>query len=220
MLSVGWPEMFIIAVVALIVVGPRDLPVMLNQLGKALGVVRRMGNDFRREIKKAAALDEVTDLRKSIAGPFVRTREDIEREFNTKTASGTSPSGALKPKDPEAESVVAEIHQAAGMPDNAKAAGANSAKPTAPTTQKTAAKSTKPTAARKAAPGAKPVKVAKSSASAPAKPVPSKTAAAKPAPAGSKKTSISAASAKPAATKPAAAKTARTNQPSQAPKAG
>lgn len=115
MLSIGWIEMLMIGSIALIVVGPKDLPKMLQQLGKMVGSVRRMGNEFRTEINKATALDGVTDIRKSITQPFQTAREEIEREFNATNKDGmTVPSGALKPNDPNAESVVNEIQAAIG----------------------------------------------------------------------------------------------------------
>lgn len=61
MLGVGWTEMLLIGVVALIVIGPKDLPLVMNRLGKVIGTVRRMGNEFQREINKTAGLDQITD---------------------------------------------------------------------------------------------------------------------------------------------------------------
>jgi sec-independent protein translocase protein TatB len=116
MLGVGWTEMLVIGVVALIVIGPKDLPVVMNRIGKVLGTIRRMGSEFQREINRSTGLDTVTDIRKSITEPFKQTAADIRREFNTVTPSGaTVPSGAIKPSDPAVESVVDEIHANLGM---------------------------------------------------------------------------------------------------------
>lgn len=126
MLSIGWTEMLIIAALALIVVGPRDLPAMLRQVGRAAGTVRRMGNDFRAELRKVAAIDDVQNIKKSVTEPFKQTSADLTKQFNTTTADGTvKPSGALAPADPNAQSVVNEIHAAAGIapkPDSGEAA--------------------------------------------------------------------------------------------------
>ncbi|WP_395818488.1 Sec-independent protein translocase protein TatB [Devosia sp.] len=116
MLGVGWTEMMVIGVVALIVIGPKDLPAMMQKIGRFAGVIRRMGSDFQRELNKTTGLDEVRNLRSSITAPLKATTDAIRKEFNTTTASGTvQPSGALKPADPKAESVVNEIHAAAGI---------------------------------------------------------------------------------------------------------
>ena len=116
MLGVGWTEMLVIGVVALIVIGPKDLPVVMRQIGRYAGMIRRMGSEFQREINKATVLDEVRNLRNSITAPLKQTTEEIRREFNAIGASGTvKPSGAIKPADPKAESVVDEIKAAAGI---------------------------------------------------------------------------------------------------------
>ncbi len=116
MFGVGWTEMLLIGVVALVVIGPKDLPVVMNRLGKALGTIRRLGNEFQREINKTTGLDQITDLRRTITEPLKQTAAEITREFNKVSATGsTIPSGAIAPKDPKAESIVAELHEAAGM---------------------------------------------------------------------------------------------------------
>ncbi|MBI4923183.1 MAG: twin-arginine translocase subunit TatB [Devosia nanyangense] len=117
MLGVGWTEMLLIGVVALIVIGPKDLPVVMNRLGKVVASIRRMGGEFQREINKSTGLDTVTDLRRSITEPLKKTAAEITREFNKTTPSGAVvPSGAITPKDPKAESVVEEIKTLVGVP--------------------------------------------------------------------------------------------------------
>ena len=116
MLGVGWTEMLIIGVVALIVIGPKELPAVMHRIGKFAGTIRRMGQDFQRELNKTTGLNEIKNLRTSITAPLKATTDAIRKEFNTTTSTGAvQPSGALKPADPKAESVVNEIHAAAGM---------------------------------------------------------------------------------------------------------
>jgi sec-independent protein translocase protein TatB len=115
MLGLGWTEMLVIGVCALIFIGPKDLPVVMNRVGKIVGQVRRMGSEFQREINKSTGLDEVRNLRNSIAAPLKKTSEEIRREFNAMTPTGPKPSGIIKPADPQAESVVDEIRAQAGM---------------------------------------------------------------------------------------------------------
>ncbi|WDR05757.1 Sec-independent protein translocase protein TatB [Devosia rhodophyticola] len=115
MLGFGWSEMMIIGVVALIVIGPKDLPMVMGRVGKVIGQIKRMGNEFQREINKTTGLNEIRNLRSSITEPLKKTTDEIRKEFNALTPTGVEPSGALKPKDPKVESVVDEIHAAAGM---------------------------------------------------------------------------------------------------------
>jgi sec-independent protein translocase protein TatB len=116
MLGVGWTEMLLIGVVALIVIGPKELPALMHRVGKFAGTIRRMGQDFQRELNKTTGLNEIRNLRESVAQPLKATADAIRKEFNTTTASGeVKPSGVLKPADPKVESVVDEIKAAAGM---------------------------------------------------------------------------------------------------------
>lgn len=116
MLGVGWTEMLVIGVVALIVIGPKELPALMHRIGKFAGTIRRMGSDFQRELNKTTGLNEITNLRNSVTQPLKATADAIRKEFNTTTASGAvQPSGIIKPADPKAESVVNEIKAAAGL---------------------------------------------------------------------------------------------------------
>jgi sec-independent protein translocase protein TatB len=115
MLGLGWTEMLVVGEVALIVIGPKDLPMVMQRIGKFAGQVRRMGAEFQREINKTTGLDEVRNLRQSITEPLRKSTEEIRREFNAMTPSGPKPSGVIKPSDPTKESVADEIRAAAGM---------------------------------------------------------------------------------------------------------
>ncbi len=53
MFDVGWSEILVIAAVAIVVVGPKDLPRMLRTFGKTMGQVRRTANDFKRQFDEA-----------------------------------------------------------------------------------------------------------------------------------------------------------------------
>jgi sec-independent protein translocase protein TatB len=116
MLGLGWTEMLVIGVVALIFIGPKDLPVVMGRIGKVIGQVQRLGRDFQREINKTTGLDEVRNLRTSITSPLKKTADEIRKDFNAIGKDGTEqPTGALKPTDPNTESVVEAIQQQAGM---------------------------------------------------------------------------------------------------------
>ena len=115
MFGAGWTEMLIIGVVALVVIGPKDLPIVMRRVGRIVGTVRRMGSEFQRELNKTTGLDQIADLRRSITEPLTQTRDEIVREFNRQTATGVEPSGVLKPADPAVESVYDQIAATSGV---------------------------------------------------------------------------------------------------------
>jgi len=54
MFDIGWSELLLIGIVALIVVGPKDLPVMFRTLGRFTAKARSMGREFQRAMDDAA----------------------------------------------------------------------------------------------------------------------------------------------------------------------
>lgn len=66
MLDVGWTELLVIGIVALIVVGPKDLPMMFRALGRFTGRMRGMARDFQRAMDDAARETGVRDMANDI----------------------------------------------------------------------------------------------------------------------------------------------------------
>lgn len=64
--DVGGIEWLIIAVVALVVVGPKDLPVMLRRLGQFVAKLRNMASEFRASFDEMARQSELDELRKEV----------------------------------------------------------------------------------------------------------------------------------------------------------
>ena len=131
--GIGSTELMLIAVVALIVIGPRDLPKVLRTVGQVMTKVRAMAREFQGHIEEAAKDSGLDDLKKDISKAtnfdMNETLSDIARE----------PGKVSTPAAKEAPKTTSEP---AGKPAE-KAAAA----------KKTTAKKTavKKTAARKAA---------------------------------------------------------------------
>jgi sec-independent protein translocase protein TatB len=62
----SWSHILIMLVVALVVVGPKDLPRLMNMAGKWAGKARAMANEFRRSFDEMARESELSELRKEI----------------------------------------------------------------------------------------------------------------------------------------------------------
>ncbi|MGN6100622.1 MAG: hypothetical protein ACTHOR_05675, partial [Devosia sp.] len=99
---------------ALVVIGPKDLPIVMRKVGRVVGTIRRMGSEFQRELNKTTGLDQITDLKRQITEPLRQTSEEIAREFNKITTTGVEPSGAVKP-DPTSGTVYETIAATSGL---------------------------------------------------------------------------------------------------------
>jgi sec-independent protein translocase protein TatB len=89
MFDLGWSEMAIIMLVALVVIGPKDLPRVARTIGQWTGKARALARDFQRSLDDMAREAELDEIKKSIdkAGRFdmkktVKDMVDPEDEFD------------------------------------------------------------------------------------------------------------------------------------------
>lgn len=66
MLDIGWSELILIGIVALIVVGPKDLPRMFHALGRMTSKARGMAREFQRAMDDAAKASGLDEVRKDL----------------------------------------------------------------------------------------------------------------------------------------------------------
>ena len=64
--GIGGLEILVIGLLALIVVGPKDLPLLLRKVGKAVGKARAMAGEFRSSFDELARQAELDELRKEV----------------------------------------------------------------------------------------------------------------------------------------------------------
>ncbi|ODA95529.1 twin arginine-targeting protein translocase TatB [Mesorhizobium sp. SEMIA 3007] len=239
MFEVGWTEMLVIAIVMIVVVGPKDLPNMLRTFGRTTAKLRSMAADFQKQFNEALKEAELDDVKKSVdelrgLSPMAEIRKQLNPFEQAAVDVRSGVDAAMKPK-PAADPATpaASTPQAAEPLKNGatempgvSAAGATPPTPIFPamTDESVVAASTEPAAAPKAstakksaktAPAAKAQPKASTSAkSATAKAAPVVMAKATPAPKASTKAVTAA---KPAAAKATAAKTAAKAEPKPAP---
>lgn len=65
--DIGWAEMLLIGIVALIVIGPQDLPDMFRQLGRFTAKLRQMSREFSRAMEQAASDSGVKDVARDVS---------------------------------------------------------------------------------------------------------------------------------------------------------
>lgn len=120
MLDIGWQELLVIGALALIVVGPKDLPSLLRSVGQWVGKVRSMARDFQRTMNDAARETEVSafkdlkDLKKinplddfkkqaQNAQSFLNGSDDGVVELEKKPAEASGDAAKTEPAAPVVE---------------------------------------------------------------------------------------------------------------------
>ncbi|SPH17361.1 Sec-independent protein translocase protein TatB [Defluviimonas aquaemixtae] len=169
MFDIGWSELLLIGIVALIVVGPKDLPGMFRTLGRFTAKARAMGREFQRAMDDAAretgVKETADDLRamtsKKNLGLDALEQAATKFEKWEPAKPSTTPKGPATQALADKKAAEAAARKAAAKPVEpeapvTRAATANartSAKPKAPAKPKVAAK---PKAAAKPKSAAKP----------------------------------------------------------------
>lgn len=135
MFGIGYQEMFIILVVALVVFGPSRLPELAGQVGRYVRDFRRMTADLTEEFEKTVA--EADDIKRTITGEVTGMRSQVKSVSNSvkKDLQGTAKSGtAAAAKRPAAATSVKKLGAATERNQAVKksaVASASRAKPVA-----------------------------------------------------------------------------------------
>ena len=64
--QIGFAEMLVIAILALVVVGPKDLPAMMRKAGQFMAKIKSLGQEFKSAFDQIGEDDELADLRREI----------------------------------------------------------------------------------------------------------------------------------------------------------
>ncbi|WP_102958255.1 Sec-independent protein translocase protein TatB [Mangrovicella endophytica] len=110
MFEIGWMELLVIAVVLIVVVGPKDLPRMLRTFGRATSQIRSMAGDFRRQFDDALREAELDEVRNTVRD--LNPAGDIRKALNPMKAVGdeirSSLAAATRAPAPKVPSATAE----------------------------------------------------------------------------------------------------------------
>lgn len=162
MFDIGWTEILVIVGVAIIVVGPKDIPKMLRTIGNYMRKAKTLMRDVRRQVEEVADISELKEL---------KAQADSLKNFDMDAATTPSTTDLQATHDPEpAQSEPSALDSAAAQVKTAKVAEPAAEKP---------AKTTKAKTATKPKPKAKPRAKASSTAASKAKAKPKPRAKAK-----------------------------------------
>jgi sec-independent protein translocase protein TatB len=118
MFDIGFSELMVIALVALIVIGPERLPRVARTLGHLAGRLQRYVSDVKADINREVELDELRKMRDSVQ----QTAGSMESSFNAELSKAASDLNAAVEGKP-----LAEAQAAAASSAEAKAADASPA---------------------------------------------------------------------------------------------
>jgi sec-independent protein translocase protein TatB len=119
MFDIGWSEILIIAVVAVVVIGPKELPRALRAVGYWVGKARRMAGDFQRQFNEAIREAELDDVKKQVSDlgkidpigdirkEMNKTGESIRTDLENVTKIDKPKDGAAKPEPATADAAPA-----------------------------------------------------------------------------------------------------------------
>lgn len=101
MLDIGWAEMLVVAVLLIIVVGPKDLPRLLRTTGRWVGKARAMAREFQNSLDEIARETDLDEIKRSVEAA---TRVDFKKELETSIDPSGTMAGAFDhdPRDAEA----------------------------------------------------------------------------------------------------------------------
>jgi sec-independent protein translocase protein TatB len=103
MFEVGWTEMLVIAIVMIVVVGPKDLPNMLRTFGRTTAKLRAMAADFQKQFNEALKEAELDDVKKSVdelrgLSPMAELRKQLNPFEQAAADVRSGVDAAMKPK--------------------------------------------------------------------------------------------------------------------------
>ena len=117
MFDIGWTEMMVIAMLALIIIGPKDLPGALRTVGQWVRKARSLAREFQSGVDEMVREAELDDARKALEAT---SRGNIAKSI----AKAVDPSGELSAEAKAIESSAREATQVEKIGAPAKAAGA------------------------------------------------------------------------------------------------
>jgi sec-independent protein translocase protein TatB len=172
MFDIGWSELVVVGIVALIAIGPKELPAVLRTVGQYMGKVRRMAAEFQGQFQEAMREAEMADLKKQVDEMTDAAKgltdfdplESVKKEIDGATSSVSGTDGTSTPdtasapaaESPSHEDVAAlpavespvSLDPAAAPPEPSRAAdSAASAPPSDPSAPRAKPESEKPESA-------------------------------------------------------------------------
>ncbi len=88
MFSFGWGEIFLVGIIIVVVIGPKDLPKFIKQIGLLVKNIRKISSDFKSSINEIAEESEIKELANSVKEvkkikDGINIKKNFENEIKT-----------------------------------------------------------------------------------------------------------------------------------------
>lgn len=115
MFDIGWSELLVVAIVLIVVVGPKDLPPMIRAFGKMTANLRKMAGEFRTQFDQALKEADMEDVRRTIGdvqnlnptnalrdamNPLRQMGQEIRSDLQKASSLSSTPVTATEPVTP------------------------------------------------------------------------------------------------------------------------
>ncbi|MCX7173949.1 MAG: Sec-independent protein translocase protein TatB [Proteobacteria bacterium] len=120
MFDVGFSELVVIALVALIVIGPERLPKVARTVGVLLGRLQRYVNDVKSDINREMQLDELKKIQENVSSQVRGLQDSVTSEMRSVEDSLNQ---SIAPPETQAAEFPAATPEAAGPVESASPAG-------------------------------------------------------------------------------------------------
>ena len=88
MFDIGWQELFLIGLIAVIVIGPKELPRVLRTIIRSVRKIRGLAYDFQREVEEFSRESEIEELRNDFGN-------NVTRELDLELENSIDPTGEI-----------------------------------------------------------------------------------------------------------------------------
>mgnify|MGYP006276627441 CR=1 FL=1 len=129
MFDIGFSEMVVIAVVALVVIGPERLPKVARTLGHLFGRMQRYVNDVKADISREMELEELRKLQTTVEEAARAIETSVKSEINSAEAAVTGVAAEASAALAEAPAALAEATSSVATAEAASVAAAPAVPP-------------------------------------------------------------------------------------------
>jgi sec-independent protein translocase protein TatB len=120
MFDIGWTELLFLGVLAILVVGPKDLPRMMRTIGQYTAKIRGAAREFQRSFDEMARESELDELRKTIAdvkanNPISELKDAIKHPLDSVGKALDDAGKPLEPRGDLPDEMVGDAAEAAAI---------------------------------------------------------------------------------------------------------